>query len=105
MSGGRWTREQAQALQDLAHHSTASARAVTARSLVARMLAQQLQELAVHSTAVEAAIAELLKDDTDGQRLQAIPGIFSHTAATVRAELGDVSRFGRIDAVLASQGL
>jgi len=105
VSGGRWTREQAQALQDLAHHSTASARAVTARSLVARMLAQQLQELAVHSTAVEAAIAELLKDDADGQRLQAIPGIGPHTAATIRAELGDVRRFGRVDAVVAYAGL
>jgi transposase len=105
VSGGRWMREQAQALQDLAQHSTASTRAVTARSLVARMLAHQLQELAVHLAEVEAAIAQLLKDDVEGQRLQEIPGIGPHTAATIRAELGDVTRFGRVDEVVAYAGL
>ena len=104
VSGGRWMREQAQALQDLAQHSTASPRAVTARSLVARLLAQQLQELAVHLAEVEAAIAPLLKDDVEGQRLQALPGIGRigpPTAATIRAELGDVMRcgIGRRDAL------
>jgi transposase len=91
-------------VQELAQHSTASTPAVAARSLVARMLAQQLQELAVHLTAVEAASAELLKDDADGQRLQEIPGIGPHTAATIRAQLGDVRRFGRVDEVVAYAG-
>jgi hypothetical protein len=68
VSAGGWGHEQAQALQDLARHSTASSRAVAARSLVARSLvarslvarslvarslvartlAPQLQELAAH---------------------------------------------------------
>jgi transposase len=59
---------------------------VAARSLVARMLAQQWLELAAHLAEVEAAIADLFQDDTDGQRLQAIPGIGPQGAATIRAE-------------------
>ncbi len=105
LSGGRWGREQAQALQDLARLSTASARAVAARSLVARTLAQQLQELAVHVSELETAIAGLLHDDAEAQRLQTIPGIGPQTAATIRAELGDAARFARVDEVVAYAGL
>jgi len=105
LSGGRWGGAQAQALQDLAQQSTASSRALAARSLVARTLAQQLQELAAHLTEVEAAIAALLQDDADGQRLQAIPGSGPQTGATIQAELGDASRFARVDEVVAYAGL
>ena len=78
---------------------------MTARSLVARTLAQQLQELAGPVREPEAAIAELLKDDAAGQHLQGIPGIGPTGAATIRAELGDVTRFGRVDEVVAYAGL
>jgi transposase len=105
VSGGRWGHDQAHALHELACRSTASSRAVSARSLVARTLTQHLQELAVHITELEAAIADLLQDDADGQRLQAIPGIGPLTAATIRAELGDVTRFQRVDDVVAYAGL
>ncbi len=105
VSSGRWGRDQAHALHELACRSTASARAVAARSLVARTLAHQLQELAVHISELEVAIADLLKDDAEGQRLPAIPGIGPLTAATIRAELGDVTRFQRVDAVVAYAGL
>jgi transposase len=104
-SDGRWGADQALALQELARRSTASSRAVAARSVVARPLAQQLLELAAHITQLEAAIAELLKDDAQGQQLQGIPGIGPQGAATIRAELGDVMRFGRVDEVLAYAGL
>jgi transposase len=105
LSHGRWGQDEAQALQELAQHSTASSRAVAARSLVARLLAQQLLELAAHVAEVEAAIAALLEEDTDGQRLQSIPGIGPQGAATIRAELGDVSRFTRVEEVVAYAGL
>jgi transposase len=78
---------------------------VAARSVVARTLAQQLLELAAHLTKLEAAIAELLKDDAEGQQLQRIPGIGPQGAATIRAERGDVSRFARVDEVVAYAGL
>lgn len=104
-SAGRWGREQALALQALASESMASSRAVAARSLVARTLAQQLQEVAAHLRDVEDAIADLLSEDLDGQRLQTIPGIGPQTAAIIRAELGDITRFGRVDEVVAYAGL
>ncbi len=105
LSHGRWGPEQAHAVQALAQRSTASSRAVAARSLVARMLAQQLLELTTHVAEVEAAIAALLQDDADGQRLQEIPGIGPQGAATIRAELGDVSRFTRVEEIVAYAGL
>ena len=105
VSQGRWGAEQAQALHALAAQSLASSRAVVARSLVARTLAQQLQELATHLTEIEQAIADLLKSDADGQRLQTIPGIGPQTAATIRAELGDITRFAGVDEVVAYAGL
>jgi transposase len=105
VSGGRWGRDQAHALRELAGRSTASTRAVSARSLLGRTLAHHLQELAVHISELEAAIAELLKNDADSQRLQDIPGIGPTGAATIRAELGDVTRFQRVDEVVAYAGL
>jgi transposase len=105
LSHGRWGHDQAQSLQTLAQRSTARSRAVAARSLVARMLAQQWLELAAHIAEVEAAIADLFQDDADGQRLQEIPGVAPQGAATIRAELGDVNRFTRVEAVVAYAGL
>src|SRR5262249_15834038 len=40
-------------------------------------------------------------DDADGRRVQQIPGIGPQHAATVRAELGDIQRFSRVDQVIA----
>jgi transposase len=105
LSGGQWGQEAAHALHALARRSTASTRAVAARSLVARTLAQQLRELAAHLTELEAAIADLLSADDTGQRLQEIPGIGPLGAATIRAELGDVARFSCVDEVVAYAGL
>ncbi len=105
LSGGRWGPEHAQGLQALARGSTARSRAVAARSIVARTLAQQLLELAAHLAEGEAAIAELLRDDVAGQQLHALPGIGPHGAATIRAELGDVTRFSRVHEVVAYAGL
>src|SRR5260370_17385025 len=56
-------------------------------------------------TALETAIQVLLDEDPDGQRLQHIPGIGPHGAATIRAELGEMTRFSRVDEVVASAGL
>jgi transposase len=105
VSDGRWGPDQAAALQTRAAQSTASVRAVAARTLVARLLAQQLLELAAHVAEVEAALGHLLEEDADGQRLQGLPGIGPQGAATIRAELGDVSRFTRVDEVVAYAGL
>jgi transposase len=102
----RWSRAQAQALQELARHSAASTRAVAARAVVVRTLALHLLELRTRVAELEAAIAELLRADPPSQQLQAqVPGLGPLWTATVRAELGDISRFARVDQVVAYAGL
>jgi len=92
-------------LHHTAQQSAASTRAVAARSLVVRTFAQQMLHLQSPITALETAIQVLLDEDPDGQRLQQIPGSGPHGAATIRAELGEMTRFSRVDAVVASAGL
>jgi transposase len=104
-SGGRWGAPEAEALQALARGSAASTRAVSARALVVQTFARQLRELQPHITALEAAIAAVLEQDEPGSRLLEIPGIGPIHAATIRAELGDVSRFATVDQVVAYAGL
>ena len=103
--GGRWTQEQAQQLQALAKHSTASTRAVRARGTVVSTFARHLLELQRHIDDLEKAIAAALHDDEVGKRLQEVPGVGPIHAATIRAELGDVTRFTRLDQVVAYAGL
>jgi len=100
-SGQRWARTQAQALQTLAQQSAASTRALAARGVVVRTLAVHLLDLHVRLEEVTAALADLLRDDAAGRRWQEIPGSGPQHAATMRAELGDISRFSRGDQAMA----
>lgn len=104
-SGGRWGQAEAQALHALAQHSAASTRAMAARRLVVRTLCWHLLDLRPRLAELEAAIAQVMPDDDEAHRWQAIPGIGPQNAATIRAELGEVSRFSTVDQVLASAGL
>lgn len=104
-SGTRWGEAEALALHQLAQHSAASTRAVDARSLVVHTLALHLLDLRARLAELEAAIATLVEEDEEAGRLQAIPGIGPQNAATIRAELGDVSRFSRVEQVIAYAGL
>ncbi len=104
-SAGRWGATEAAAVQTLARHSAASTRAVRARALVVQTFARHLAELQPHVTELEAAIAALLRADGPGRRLREIPGIGPIHAATIRAELGDVTRFANVDQVVAYAGL
>jgi transposase len=105
VSGKRWGEAEAHALQHLAQHSAASRRAVEARALVVRTLALHLLDLRARLAELEAAIAQVGQDDEETGRLQEIPGIGPQNAATIRAELGDVSRFSSVDQVIAYAGL
>ena len=105
VSAGRWGAAEAQMLQSAAQQSAASTRAVAARSLVVRTFAQQSLYLQAQIVELETAIAALLDEDADGQRLQQIPGIGPTGAATIRAELGEISRFSSVDEVVAYAGL
>jgi transposase len=90
VSEGQWGAAEAELLQQAARHSAASTRAVAARSLVVRTFAQQILHLQAQIAELEDAIRVLLNEDVDGQRLQQIPGIGPHGAATIRAELGEI---------------
>ena len=105
LTGGHWTKTHACALQALARQSRASTRAVVARGMVVRTMAQHLLDLRQRLAELEAAIAAVLAEDADGQRLQRVVGIGPVHAATLRAELGDIQRFSRVDQVVAYAGL
>lgn len=104
-SAGRWGASEAEALQALARGSAASTRAVVARAVVVRTFASHILELQAHVAELDAAIAAALADDTDGKHLRTLPGIGPVHAATIRAELGDVTRFTHVDEVVAYAGL
>ena len=104
-SRDRWGDPEAAALQQVATHSAASRRAVAARAIVVRTFAQHLQDLQMRIAELETAITEVLRDDDDAARLRQIPGIGPIGAATLRAELGDVTRFSTVDQVVAYAGL
>jgi transposase len=105
-SAGRWGHPHAQALQHLAQHSAASTRAVAARAVVVRTLAQHLLDLQARIADLEAALAEVLRTDPPSQHLQGqVPGLGPTWTATIRAEVGDVQRFQRVDQLVAYAGL
>jgi transposase len=96
---------EAHALQALAQRSTASTRAVAARSLVVRTLALHLLDLQERLHELEQALASVLGEDTGSKPLQGVPGLGPVTTPTIRAELGEVSRFRGVDQVIAYAGL
>ena len=105
-SAGRWGLAQAEALQGLARTSAASTRAVAARAVVVRTLGLHLLDLQARVAELDGALAEVLRTDPPSQQLQAeVPGLGPTWTATIRAELGDVSRFTRADQVVAYAGL
>src|SRR5207248_1673372 len=54
---------------------------------------------------LQTAIAAVLKHDEPSTHLRTAPGVGPLIAATVRAELGDVTRFQNVDQVVAYAGL
>jgi transposase len=106
VSAGQWGADQAVALHDLAAHSAASTRAVAARSLVVRTLAQHLLDLHARIAELETALTAVLRTDPPSQQLQGqVPGLGPTWTATIRAEVGDVARFSRVDQLVAYAGL
>jgi len=99
---GRKTAEQ---LVNLAQHSTSAGIAVSARSSSLKILCDQLEHTQRNLAHLEEEIENRLDADRGATGLQSVPEFGRRTVAVLRAELGDVTRFGRADQVVAYAGL
>lgn len=98
-------RDTARRLVDLAERSISSDLAVEARSLSLQIWCDQLHHTAAHLAQIEEQIAQLLSHDRSAKGLQGVPEFGSKTVAVLRAELGEVVRFHRLDQVVAYVGM
>ena len=98
-------RQTAQTLLELARTSVSPGLAQRARSTSMRILCDQLKHTRENLAQVEAELEQLQEQDSGSQRLSGVPEFGDKTVAVLRAELGDVARFQRIDQAVASAGL
>ena len=98
-------RPTAQELVGLATQSAASGRAMGARSLSLQVLCDQLEHTLTNLAQVARELDQLLARDPGAAGLNSIPEFGCKTVTVLRAELGDVMRFERIDQVVAYVGL
>ncbi len=101
----RFGLEMAQNLVDLATQSGASevARQVRSKSLV--ILCEQLMTTQKHLVELEEELAKFLDSDEEVKGLHTVKEFGPKTKAVLRAELGDVQRFARVDQAVAYVGL
>jgi transposase len=98
-------RPTAQELVRLASQSAGSLLATGARSLSLRVLCDQLEHTLANLAQVEHELDQLLDRDQGASNLKSTPEFGRKTVAVLRAELGDVTRFQRVDQVVAYVGL
>src|SRR5216684_814709 len=82
-----------------------SAQAIGARSLSLHVLCDQLEHTLANLAQVEHELDQLLDRDQGASNLKSTPEFGRKTVAVLRAELGDVTRFQRVDQVVAYVGL
>jgi transposase IS116/IS110/IS902 family protein len=98
-------RPTAQALVGLAKASISSGVAIAARSSSLRMLCDQLDHTQTNLEQLQREIDQLLDQDPKAKGMLSVPEFGPTTVAVLRAELGDLNRFTRIDQVVAYVGL
>jgi len=98
-------RPTAQELVRLASQSAASGLATPARALSLRVLCDQLEHTLANLAQVAQELDQLLDRDQGASGLKSTPEFGRKTVAVLRAELGDVTRFQRVDQVVAYVGL
>src|SRR2546423_770811 len=91
-------RPTAKKLVALANQSVSSGRARAGRSTSLRILCDQLEHTQANLARLNTEIEQLLNTDAGVKGLQQVPEFGPKTLAVLRAELGDVQRFSRIDA-------
>ncbi len=102
---GHYGRQTAQKLVRLAQGSVSSGLATQARSSSLRILCDQLSHTQSNLHLLQHEIERLLDQDPRAKGVLAISEMGPLTVAVLRAELGDLDRFARIDQVVASAGL
>ncbi len=105
LSPSHYGRATAEQLVSLARHSVSSGLAVSARSSSLRILCDQLEHTQANLATVEQEIEHLISRDPKAKELQGVQEFGVKTVAVVRAELGDVDRFSRVDQAVAYAGL
>jgi transposase len=98
-------RQTAQELVRLAKASIGSGVAIAARSSSLRILCDQLEHTQSNLEQLLQEIDQLLQQDPKAKGLLSVPEFGPTTVAVLRAELGDLTRFTRIDQVVAYVGL
>ena len=99
---GRHTAKQ---LVQLAQQSSSSRLATPARSTTLKILCDQLEHTQANLAQLEKELDKLLETDEVVKGLKSTPEFGRKTVAVLRAELGDVTRFARVDQVVAYAGL
>ena len=98
-------RSTAQELVGLAKSSISSGVPVAARSSSLRILCDQLDHTQKNLEQLQREIDQLLDQDPKAIGMLSVPEFGPTTVAVLRAELGDLTRFTRIDQVVAYVGL
>ena len=101
----RYGRRAAEQLVRLACQSVASPVAVPARALSLKVLCDQLEHTLFNLAQVDHELEQLLERDTGARGLKSTPEFGQQTLAVLRAELGDVTRFSRVEQIVAYVGL
>jgi len=102
---GRYGRKPAGKLIQLAKTAVSSGGAIGARSSSMQILADQLEHTQKNLELVQQEIERVGDSDPHTCSVLAISALGPMTVAVLRAELGDVDRFARMDQVVASVGL
>jgi len=103
-SRGRFGRERAQALQDLAQQSIGVTFLADAARLQLTCLLAQIDFFEQQIADIDQALEELV-NALPTQYLTTIPGIGAVTAAAILGEIGDVQRFDSIEKLVAYAGI
>jgi transposase len=98
-------RPTAQELVRLASQSVATPLASSGRALSLKVLCDQLEHTLANLAQVAHELDQLLDRDQGASGLKSTPEFGRKTVAVLRAELGDVTRFQRVDQVVAYVGL
>lgn len=98
-------RATAQKLVRLAKASISSGVAVAARGRSLQILCDQLEHTQNNLEHLQSEIDQLLEQDPKAKGMLHVPEFGPTTVAVLRAELGDLTRFTRIDQVVAYVGL